>query len=80
MAIRTTALIRERKKYLRTLKPPVREILTATNQLQRRLSALLIRKRALPEDEDLILLLSDCKKIADELGDVVRVLEGGYVE
>jgi hypothetical protein len=80
MAINTTKLIAERKKYLRELKPVAREIRTAVNQLERRLNALITRKRALPELDDLSALLKDCQKIADETYDLVRALEGGFLE
>ena len=80
MARNLTDIVRARKKFLKELRPQVREIITASNRLLRDLDRVINRKRSRPEDPDLIRFLTYAQKIATELGDVVFAVEGGYVE
>ena len=80
MAIGITQIERDRKKFLKSARPQIREVLTAGNSLIRDLDRVVARKRAMPEDSDLNRFLGFCNKIASELGDVVGLFSTGYLQ
>lgn len=80
MAINTTALVRERKQFLRELKPMLRKVDAAIEKSEREVVRIIARKRTLPEYKDLEAILKLCGTITNELAKVVAKLDRGYVQ
>jgi len=74
----TAEVVRRRKAFLRSLSPLFRAMGTANEALERELSRILNRRRAFPEETDMVHLLELIDKVLKAYDIAVTNLAGGY--
>jgi len=71
---------KERLDYLAKLKPLYRAMDGALEKVERELKRVLNRKRAVPEQEDLIRIVEQTKTLDQHISIITKALGSGYPE
>ena len=79
MAITIRLLVAERRKFFRNLKPLFRRVDGSIEAAERDIQRILKRKLKVPEQDDILKLLSHSKIIIENMGKCVTELNKGFI-
>lgn len=80
MAVSLSLIARERRKWLKNLRPSLRKVDSASNALLREIDRIVKRKRQMPEESDLVDLLNYCGNVLTEIETVTKTISDGYIQ